>query len=56
MESPGVGGEGGGSQFGQNGQKLHENYKISIFWSKQSGDMGMQANFLRSGGNPAVGK
>ena len=25
------GGEGGGGHFGQNGQKLHENYKIGIF-------------------------
>ena len=28
----------GGGQFGQNGQKLHENDKIHIFGSKQWGD------------------
>ena len=28
----------GGGQFGQNGQKLHENDKIHIFGSKQCGD------------------
>ena len=25
----------GGGQFGQNGQKLHENYKVGILGSKQ---------------------
>ena len=39
-----------GGQFGQNGQKLHENDKIDIFGSKQWG--GGQANFLGSGGIP----
>ena len=39
-----------GGQFGENGQKLHENDKIGIFRSKQWGDMGGQANFLVSGG------
>ena len=29
-----------GGQFGQNGQKLHENYKIGIFESKQWGGGG----------------
>ena len=29
-----------GGQFGQNGQKLHENDKIRIFGSKEWGDMG----------------
>ena len=24
-----------GEQLGQNGQKLHENYKLNIFWAKQ---------------------
>ena len=39
-------------QFGQNGQKLHENDKISIFGSKQLGGMRGQANFSGSGGIP----
>ena len=43
-----------GGQFGENYQKLLENYKISIFGSKQWGDMGGQANFLGSEGNPPV--
>ena len=43
-------GSTGGGQFGENGQKLHENDKIGIFWSKQWGDMGGQANFSGSGG------
>ena len=30
----------GEGQFGQNCQKLHENYIIIIFWAKQWGDMG----------------
>ena len=34
-------------QFGQNGQKLHENYKIGIFGQNWGGG---QANFLGSGG------
>ena len=39
---------GGGGQFGQNDQKLHENDKIDI-----GGDMGgRQANFLGSGLGP----
>ena len=29
----------GGGQFGQTGEKLHENDKISILWSKQWCDM-----------------
>ena len=37
-----------GGQFGQNGQKLHENDKIGIFGSKQWG--GGQDNFSGSGG------
>ena len=43
-----------GGQFGQNGQKLHENYKISTFGSKQwgGGHEGGQANFSGSGGDP----
>ena len=42
-----------GGQFWQNGQKLHENYKIGIFGSKQWGDMEGQANFSGSGrGSP----
>ena len=39
---------GGGRQFGQNGQKLHENYKVEIFGSKQwrlCGTLGGKANF-----------
>ena len=45
----------GGGQFGQNGQKLHEIDKISIFGSKQWGGMGGgQADFLGSGGDPPV--
>ena len=32
-----------GEQFGQNGQKLHENYKINILGSKQTGGVGGQA-------------
>ena len=43
-------GSTGGGQFGQNGQKLHENDKIGIFGSKQWG--GGQANFSGSGGDP----
>ena len=39
---------GGGVEFGQNGQKLHEN----ILGAKQWGDMGRQANFWGSGGIP----
>ena len=40
-----------GGQFGQNSQKLHENYKIGIFGSKQwEEDMWGQANFSGSGG------
>ena len=39
-----------GGQFGQNDQKLHENYKISVFGSEQWGDMGGQSNFSCSGG------
>ena len=57
---------GGARQFGQNGQKLHENYKIGIFGSKTVGggeDMGGQGNFQVDGGflspptrgNPIVG-
>ena len=42
----------GGGGFGQNGQKLHENYKINILGAKQWGDMEGQANFLVSGGDP----
>ena len=41
-----------GGGFGQNGQKLHENYKINILGAKQWGDMEGQANFLVSGGDP----
>ena len=45
-------GSAGWGEFGQNGQKLHENYKISIFGSKQRGGDGHggQANFLIIGG------
>ena len=32
--------------------KLHENYKVDIFGSKQWGCMGGQANFSGSGENP----
>ena len=32
-----------GEQFGQNGQKLHENYKINILGSKQTEGVGGQA-------------
>ena len=42
----------GGGQFGQNGQKLHENDKIGIFGPKQWGEG--QANFSGSGGIPPV--
>ena len=41
----------GGGQFGLNGQKLHENEKISIFGSKQWGTWGREANFLASRGD-----
>ena len=38
-------GSTGGEQFGQNDQKLHENYKIGIFWVKTvAGDLGGQTN------------
>ena len=41
----------GGGQFGQNGQKLNENYKINLFGAKEwRGYWGRQANFLGSGG------
>ena len=43
-----------GGQFGQNGKKLHENYKIGIFGSKKWGDTRGQANFSGSGGIPPV--
>ena len=48
-----MGSTGGGGQSGQNGQKLHGNHQISIFASKQWGDMGDK--FLGSGGgsNPS---
>ena len=39
-----------GAQFGQNGQKLHENYKIIVFGAKQWGGYGMATNFLGIGG------
>ena len=40
-----------GAQFGQNCQKLHENYKSGIFGSKQWGETwGEQANFSGMGG------
>ena len=46
-----VGSTGGGTiQCKQNDQKLHENYKINIFWVDMGGDMGEQANFLSSAG------
>ena len=35
--------------FEQNGQKLHEYYKINIFEAKQQVEHGRQANFLDSG-------
>ena len=41
-----------GGQFGQNGQKLHGNYKIGIFGSKKWGDTRGQANFSGSGRIP----
>ena len=38
-------GSTGGGQFGQNNQKLHENYKIGIFWVKTvAGDLGGQTS------------
>ena len=53
-----------GGQFGKNGQKLHENYKINISGAKQCvwGRGGMtrgeqrerQANFSGSGGIPSL--
>ena len=42
-----------GGHFGQNWQKLNENYKINIFMAKQWGDMGGQVNFSGSGGIPS---
>ena len=45
-------GSTGGGQFGQNGQKLHGYYKISIFGSKQWGDMGGTSQFFRWGDTP----
>ena len=38
-------------QFGENGETLHENYKINIFGEKQRGSMGGQVNFSGSGGD-----
>ena len=43
-------------QFGQNGQTLHENYKINIFGTKHWGKMEGQANVLVSRGVPHSGK
>ena len=45
-----MGSTGGGGQFEQNGQKLHENDKISILQSKRWGPWGGQADFSGSGG------
>ena len=39
-------GSTGGGQFGQNGQKLRENYKIGILGSNSGKEMGGSANFL----------
>ena len=53
---------GGGGQFGQNGQNLHENDKIGNFGSKQWGGggggwrWGGQAKFLGNGGDPPLGE
>ena len=45
----------GGGQFGQDGQKLHENYKIGILeWKQWRGTWGGQANFSGSGGYTAL--
>ena len=35
-----------GAQFEQNGQKLHENYKIIVFGAKQWGGYGMASQFF----------
>ena len=35
MRSTGEGTEGGGEEHEQNDQKMHENYKVRIFGSKQ---------------------
>ena len=44
---------GQGGQFGQNGQKLHENDKFGILGSKQwGGTWGGQPNVSGSGGDP----
>ena len=37
-------GSTGAGQFGRNGQKLHENYKISIFGSKSTFEIGVGAH------------
>ena len=42
----GAGGGGGGLQFEQNGQKLHDNYKINIFWEKQWWNPDAENNFF----------
>ena len=48
----------GGGQFGQNGQKLHENYKIGIFGSKffGGGAWGGDKPIFRvvGGGDPGI--
>ena len=41
----------GGGKFGQNGQKLYENYKINILGAKQWGD---KPYFCVVGGSPPV--
>ena len=43
---------GGEGQFGQNAQKLQENYKIVVFRSRQRGTCGGLTNFLGSGEDP----
>ena len=45
----------GGGAFGQNGQKLHENYKTGIFGSKQWGvgwGRGVTSQFFEWWGDP----
>ena len=45
----------GGEQFGQNGKKLHENYKINMFGVKQWGEgggHGRSSQIFSDGGHP----
>ena len=48
------GGGGGGGNFGQNGQKPHENYKLNIFGENSDGTWRDNSIFLVVGWDPLV--